>query len=466
MRGRLALALLVPLVVLFMGCVTTTAVASVRVGMASCTATEKAERQAVLAAYRKRAASERRAYFRTHKSAKLRRAFVQRQQAPLKKLAQAAACTVPALPPSSSASCSFMLAQNEQAARFERNSGYPFFNEGPITPEGSLSSLGEVHAVMLFVDFPNHPDSEDPGGLVSRLGPRLEWFREISYGRFSVTLTPVLKRFRMPRPSTAYPDWFPGDNGRAFLADAISAADADVNFAQFQFVYVVVGQGWEQSGNPAWSAFPGHGVVADGTEIRHATFLSRGDRLGTDPPQVAVHEFMHSLGLPDVYAESDPVNHIADSLLVGDWDLMSRPHETGLLAWHRWRLHWLDPGQLTCLQEPGQLEETITPLETVGGKKGVVVPTSVSTAYVAEVRRPIGFDSGLVSLCGGGVLIYTVDSQPLNARGAIRIKPAIGICQAAHDLGPGKVSTFEDSAVKIELLQTDGSGYRIRVTRK
>jgi M6 family metalloprotease-like protein len=433
--------------------------------VATCTASQKAQRRAALAAYRKRMAAERRAYFKAHKSAKLQAAFVKRQAARLRALRRRAACTVssgPPLPPSSNASCSLMLAQNEDAARSERAYGFPFLNEGPITADASLPSIGQTTAVMLFADFSNHPGTQDARAVANRMGPNLDWFKEVSYGRFSVTLKPVLKWFRMPHPSTAYPDWHQAPNVREVLADAIHAADPEVDFSQFQFVYVVFPPGWEQPGNPAFSAFPGHGVTVDGTEIRHGNILGPG--ANANPPEVAVHELMHSLGLPDIYREV-PGTHDADISLVGQWDLMSLPRDVGLLAWHKWRLHWLDPAQLTCLQEPGQLDETLTPLETRGGKKMVVVPTSPSTAYVVEVRRPIGIDSSL-AICHGGVLIYTVDSQVANARGAIRIEPATGICQAAYDLGPGQVSRFEDSAVKVELLQTDGKGYRVRVTRK
>ena len=60
----------------------------------SCTAAQKAHRQTKLTAYRKRMDAERRAYFRMHKSLKLRRSFVQRQRAQLTQLERAAACTI------------------------------------------------------------------------------------------------------------------------------------------------------------------------------------------------------------------------------------------------------------------------------------------------------------------------------------------------------------------------------------
>lgn len=61
---------------------------------ATCSAEEKAANQAALASYTKRISAERKAYFRTHKRAAQRRAFIKKQQATLRRLRAAAACTV------------------------------------------------------------------------------------------------------------------------------------------------------------------------------------------------------------------------------------------------------------------------------------------------------------------------------------------------------------------------------------
>jgi hypothetical protein len=61
-------------------------------GTRECSASEKAQRQRALAAYRRAMLAQRRAFFRTHKSPRLRRAFVRRQQTKLRALRRAAAC--------------------------------------------------------------------------------------------------------------------------------------------------------------------------------------------------------------------------------------------------------------------------------------------------------------------------------------------------------------------------------------
>jgi hypothetical protein len=61
---------------------------------AFCTAAEKAQHLAALKRYRARMKNARRAYFRSHRSARARRVFVERQQAKLRALKRAAACRV------------------------------------------------------------------------------------------------------------------------------------------------------------------------------------------------------------------------------------------------------------------------------------------------------------------------------------------------------------------------------------
>jgi hypothetical protein len=67
----------------------------------SCTAAQKAQRQAVLRAYQRKMPAARKAYFKAHAQASLRAAFVKAQQAKLARLRRAAACVVsqPAPPP-------------------------------------------------------------------------------------------------------------------------------------------------------------------------------------------------------------------------------------------------------------------------------------------------------------------------------------------------------------------------------
>jgi hypothetical protein len=185
---------------------------------------------------------------------------------------------------------------------------------------------------------------------------------------------------------------------------------------------------------------------------------------------VLEHETLHHFGLPDLYDFSP----IGDSQRhVGGWDLMSGP-VGALLAWHEWKLGWIDSGHIRCLSTAGLLEETLTPLTLPGGVKALVVPIDASRAYVIEAREPIGNDA---ALCDNGVLVYTVDATVWSGSGPIRVKPAsaatdptlLGRCRglynAPFDAGPGEVPTFHEGAVTVEVVLSSPQGYRVRVTR-
>ena len=61
---------------------------------ANCTATQKARNAKALAAFKKQMPKQRAAYFRTHKSPRLRAKFVERQRVRLAALKKAARCRV------------------------------------------------------------------------------------------------------------------------------------------------------------------------------------------------------------------------------------------------------------------------------------------------------------------------------------------------------------------------------------
>jgi M6 family metalloprotease-like protein len=422
---------------------------------ATCTAAQKAARTQALARFQQTMAGARRAYFRRHKSASQRRKFVLAQQRKLRALRTAAACTVPALPPSSSASCSPMLAPNEENARQGRTITGPVYNEGPLAPDGIVPSRGRVNAVMLFVDFSDAPGGQESlDSLAQSHTAETRYFEEVSYGRFGLTVTPVTRWFRMPQPASYYNPI--SRVHHEYVREAILAADPTVDFSPYTVVFIVAARG-AIIGNRPTNIYPGFGIRVDGTEIRFAAFFDPGIRMfGRNASYVLNHEFAHTLGLPDLRAGAvgfDPMGPSPGQL----W-----PSGAHMVGWHKWKLGWLDPSQLTCV-ESGQLEETLTPIAVAGGKKLVVVPISSSLAYAVEVRRHQGYDA---HACEEGVLVYTVDSQATVFVGqpiVIKGPPACGNA-GAGTLGTGE--SFEDGAVKVEVLATDGRDYRVRVTKK
>ena len=338
---------------------------------------------------------------------------------------------------------------------------------------------------MLFVDFADHRSAESTTRLYSRLVPRSRaWFAEVSYGRVHLSVTAAQHWLRMPHRLSAYglADGIGWPEHRAYMADAIAAADSEVDFSRFQVVYVVAAKGTKIERSPAFQAYPGSGIEVDGSEVRYgATFFDDTRADARYAANVLSHETGHILGLPDLYdvdaaAAPDPA-YWRLFRFAGGWDMMSwNGPGAHFLAWEKWKLGWLDPSQLTCLNGPGSVTATITPLERAGGLKAIVVPTGSSSAYVVEARRRIGEDA---QLCKEGVLAYTVDATVPTGDGPVRVRPAERdtstdlrdrcgpLYNAPFAIGRGRVARFKDPAagLSVKVLASGPSGYRVRVTR-
>ena len=348
-------------------------------------------------------------------------------------------------------------------------------SEGPTDYSWNLPAAGTVDAVMIFLEFSDAlHGTESTTDLYDLLVPNAQqWFTEVSYGKMSLNVTPVNTWYTMPSPSTDYgmDDGVSSAEQRAYISDAIAISDADVDYSQYQIVYFVSSNAPAIANSPTFLAHPETGFIVDGAELRLAVTFGHDIRveLPNYGSNVLIHETGHILGLPDLYSfEGFPYHRF-----VGQWDPMGSLHPgRHMLAWHKQKLGWLDASQILCLADE-QVEATIAPLETAGGLKAIVIPTGPSTAYVLEVRRPIGKDG---SLCDQGVLIYTVDANAVSGFGPIQVIPAHGddalanecgrFYDAPFDLGPGEVALYEDPAVPltIELVGTSDGSYDVRVT--
>ena len=400
--------------------------------------------------------AERTAYFRRVKSAERRAIFVRKQRQRLASLRAAAACSVTPLLPSSSESCDFELAPNAEELRNRPYAAYPLRSFGPLDPENAIATRGRVEAVMVFVDFPNAPANVDAAARASLYTSHLPWLEEASHGRFSLGVTVVPRWFRMPKAGTDYGFVQDTSNADRYLADVVAAIGGAVDLARYQVVFVVPSSNASRSLGVNYVRYPGRGVKVPGGEVRYGVLMDAVPR-GSESTHV-LHRFMALLGGVLIDASPKPFGRWDPGWAVGV-DVFPTVHP---IAWNKWRFRWIDPDQITCLRSAGQLEETLTPNARAGGKKMVVVPTGPSTAYVLEVRRRLGYDR---SICRDGVLLYTLDSQLRADQGAVEGKSAGLGC--SPDTTPFSVGqTYDDSVIKVEVLATDGSAYRVRVTRK
>jgi M6 family metalloprotease-like protein len=372
----------------------------------------------------------------------------------------------------------------------DRSSDAPEFGEWPIDHRYFLPAT-RVRTVMIFVDFPSKPHTIAPQLVFDTWNPvATTWFKRASYARFDFAIDLVNRVYHLSRDDYGPLDTGGGGNLRTLIAEATQLADADVDFSKYDAVWVIEPSGG--IGNRQLRPWPEDSLVLDGKPILHAELADAGvltapfiNETGHffDNRSMAhlmvTHETGHHLGLPDTSYKPDPETPYDFSFVAG-WDVMDNPagmaHGADLFAWNKQRLGWIDPKQIRGLTAPGTVEETITPVGSAGGVKLVVAQTLPTFLYAVEVRRRLGNDAAMT--CDEGVLVYTVDSTKRNGLGPKFVHAAhmgsdqskISTCGAKYaapfDVGPGEVSVFEDSAVKVEVLSTDGVNYRVRVTRK
>ncbi len=355
--------------------------------------------------------------------------------------------------------------------------------EGPTDTSFYQVPDATLEASMLFVDFSDFPavsgetPPNDPGKIGSDL---VDWaagyLGTVSGGRTSLAVQMDTQWRRMPDPATHYTfQTFAGQ--REFMEDAVDLANPTFNFSGRQILYVVAAptSNTVLPNSPAFIAFNNEAIVADGARIRWGSSMGNDVRFASPDygSHILAHETGHTFGLPDLYTYSKPFDEA--HLNAGAWDLMGWIGPgLGFNGWHRQKLGWLDPAQVVCVD--GEATATLTPLATAGATKMMISKTSASTAYVAEVRTPVGVDAGMCH--PGGVLIYKVDANapaggPVD-NGPIFVElaepsnpgdPNDSVCGALQNAPFELNESFAAGPVTVQVLSgTPATGFQVRMT--
>jgi M6 family metalloprotease-like protein len=354
-------------------------------------------------------------------------------------------------------------------------------------------ATGTLKASMIFVDFSDHAfdPAEDPpdypGNLPNPPGighSIVDWasnyFGTVSGGRLSLDVKMDDHWVRMPHPASSYSfQTFPGQ--KAFIQDAVTAADPTFDFSGRQTIYVVSAATGPYTGggplpnSPAFIGPDSFGVnTNDGVTIHWGA--SFGDDVRRPSPDygahILAHETSHTFGLPDLYSFGQDFDH--QHLNVGAWDRMGWIGPGfGYSGWHSLKLGWLDPSQAVCVD--GDATATLTPMSNPGGTKMLISKTDSHTAYVAEVRSSTGVDTGI---CNEGVLVYKVDANAntggAHGAGPIDVElsdpnnpgdPTDQLCGAISNAPFGVDQSFTEGPVTVQVLSGDpATGYTVRMT--
>lgn len=303
---------------------------------------------------------------------------------------------------------------------------------------------GDVRVVVVLADFSDREMGTDVHDRFDTLffshgtlpdGSVTEYFSDVSGGLVTIT-GEVVGPYRMPRTLAAYAGTDNGTqsttpNARTLADDALSAADADVDFDPYDndgngfvdaFIVVHAGRGAEETGaaGDIWShkwVLPAQRTV-DSTKVYAYLTIPEDAKIG-----VSAHELGHLVfGWPDLY-DTD-----GTSEGVGNWCLMGggswggggdRP--THPSAWCK-----VNQGWANVVVQPTNATVTINDIKTGRSAYRLWKDGGGGNEYfLVENRQRTGYDQ---SLPGGGLLVWHIDEAVAGNSNEAHYK--VGLLQA------------------------------------
>ncbi|MDI6784254.1 MAG: hypothetical protein QME64_09210 [bacterium] len=356
--------------------------------------------------------------------------------------------------------------------------------------------------IVLLVQFPDVPNNVERNQVQMRFSRQLNnYVQEMSYQKVSLEIDLTKKWYTMPNPVSQYrisSRNLEVDKSRIrkIIDDAINAADAEVNFSDYDFAVLFMGAKVTDYGMIGLCGYPGMLgwsssemlKTKSGQQVKNgiALFCYQA-HLGT-----LFHDIAHILGgvqngkrlVPclydhDLQAKPGPMRETAIAAMInlGFWDPMSCHYikfgvpPPGICSWTKLRLGWIDPAQVKVITPSLIGEEVILgPLEDGTAKTLVVkIPITSLTYYLIENRQPIGFDRYLP---GSGILIMYADDKNPECRHnqapvkLINANPAVPTLEGAmFDIG--KPELFEDAQnrIRIRIIEKIDTTYKLRINR-
>jgi len=266
--------------------------------------------------------------------------------------------------------------------------------------ERQLNVTGLQKTILVLVQFSDTRHTKSADDIDRTMSLVDGYWRNVSYGKISIVWS-ISGWYLLDHTLQYYGTDIDREgndaNATQLLHDSVMAADNDVDYRDFHHV-VVVHAGMDQTiSNRTSDLWPHHWVglnisTNDGAPLDDAMYVSELGGLGT-----YVHEFAHSLGLPDLYPRDKNKTH-----LVRDWSLMDygnwlgdpkQSAPSGLEAWSLTKLGWVSTVEVNPTAEGTIM--TLYPLERDFGTRVLKIPTSEEVYYLIELRMKIGVDNAL-----------------------------------------------------------------------
>lgn len=272
----------------------------------------------------------------------------------------------------------------------------------PLLSMGTVEyppSIGPQSVVVLTVEFSDekpeyHPSVDQIEEVI--FGMVNDYYMELSYDQMFFEGY-VTKKFYQIRPKDSYKQGKMGDV--KILADAILAADEEVDYSAYRHVIVslITPRKFHWLYWPKIYTYPWDDLrveTDDGITVEEAILL-QGISItkgwcNVRPLQCWVHELAHGLGLPDDSAYIVPPGISYEALP----DPIVSSDIAHMLAWNKIALGWIPRGKVIEVSLGATTRVILDPIEQdTMGTLAVKIIKTPEYYWLVEARRPIGYDS-------------------------------------------------------------------------
>lgn len=247
------------------------------------------------------------------------------------------------------------------------------------------------------------------------------YFEEQSYGALTLTGTVLPTWYTLSDTMGYYGDDYEA-NVEDMIIEAIEAADADIDFSQYDAnddgivdgLFVVHAGDPDENGGgnneEIWSHyFSISAVTVDGVKVIDYETVSE-----TSPIGIIAHEFGHYLGLPDMY---DTTPDDGTSKGTAEWSIMGYGgymDEPGSFdPWSKGYLSWLNENSYEEIESNDYF--SIVEDSSTTGIRYYAVPVSSTELFFIENRHTAEIMNGDDA---GGILIWHVDESVIDETGS------------------------------------------------
>ena len=296
-----------------------------------------------------------------------------------------------------------------------------------------VPAIGESKNLILVLDYSDAPLTGDITQSVKNvLDPELtaEFFSVSSYGKLKLTfdIHPTVVRVKDLEKSYAQqPDGGFMVNGvkqdDKLMAEALTAVNSQADVGSYHSLNFFAPTGL--SLGYYGGAHLDRVMTTRSKPIINSQMVNGG--IGTVTSNVPswkvfAHEYGHLLGMFDLYVQGSGNTGKSP----GPFDLMGNTsgNSNTFLGFNRWVQGWLTDNDVIC--ETGNVSAksfSLSPINSISGKRIYVRPISATKAIVIEHRTDSKFDQLGVN---AGLLVYTIDFTIASIKGAVTIAHSEG----------------------------------------